>query len=207
MPDVLTSVWQRRLDVRVRRVAGKLALKGPSGTVTVPSGVTWVWTALDGRSTFSGLCERVGVPVERVTSAFRDLVDAGVVERVDTPPETPAQRVVVDVAGSCVVVAVARAPEVVEPRTPEEFEAFGRRGAEVVCADVEAAGARPTGCVVDLTLPADAPPEAVEWIRRGLRAELEARGATLAEGGVRTGPLELAGAAWGVGRVRGDAVS
>ncbi|TQM79063.1 hypothetical protein FHX81_1355 [Saccharothrix saharensis] len=40
MPDVLGSVWRRRLDVRVRRVAGKLALKSPTGTVAVPSGST-----------------------------------------------------------------------------------------------------------------------------------------------------------------------
>ncbi|OKI15388.1 hypothetical protein A6A25_13790 [Saccharothrix sp. CB00851] len=198
---MLASVWRRRLDVRVRRVAGKLALKSPSGTVTVPSGSTWLWTELDGRSTFTGLCDRVGVPVERVTTAFREMVDAGVVERVESPPEeADARRVVVNVAGSAVVLAVARAPEGVVPRTREEFEDYGRRGADVVCADVVAAGVRPTGCVVDLTLPEDAPPEAVAWIRHGLRTGLEAHGVSLAEGSVRTGPLELAGSAWGVGR-------
>jgi hypothetical protein len=199
MADVLGSVWRRRLDVRVRRVAGKLALKGPTGTVTVPSGSTWLWTALDGRSTFTGMCERVGVPVERVTSAFRDMVDAGVVERAESAEEAPEHRVVVDVGGSSVVLAVVHPPEGVVPLTREEFEDRGREAADAACADVVVAGVRPTGCVVDVRLPQDAPPEALEWIRHGLRARLADYGVALTEGSVRTGPFGLVGSAWGAG--------
>ncbi|MFJ6671654.1 hypothetical protein ACIQMJ_11155 [Actinosynnema sp. NPDC091369] len=199
MPDVLGSVWRRRLDVRVRRVAGKLALKSPTGTVAVPSGSTWLWTELDGRSTVAGLCERVGVPVERVTTAFRDMVDAGVVEQVASPSEdTAGDRVVVPVGGSSVLVTVVRTAEGVTPSTREEFEGCGRRAADAVCAEVVVAGVRPTGCVVDLTVPEDAPPDAAEWVRHGLRTRLAVYGASLAEGTVRTGPWELAGSAWGV---------
>ncbi|MFE9748587.1 hypothetical protein ACFYOT_27075 [Saccharothrix saharensis] len=199
MPDVLGSVWRRRLDVRVRRVAGKLALKSPTGTVAVPSGSTWLWTELDGRSTVAGLCERVGVPVERVAAAFRDMVDAGVVERVGSPVEDSAgERVVVHVGGSSVLVTVVRAAEGAMPSTREGFEGAGRRAADAVCAEVVMAGVRPTGCVVDLTVPEDVPPGAVGWVRDGLRTRSAVYGVSLAEGGVRTGPWELVGSAWGV---------
>jgi hypothetical protein len=80
-----TAVWRRRLDVRVRRVSGQLALKGPAGAIGVPKGSTWLWTALDGRSTLAELCERAGVAVEDATTTFQRMVDAGVVEPASSP--------------------------------------------------------------------------------------------------------------------------
>lgn len=84
-----TVVWRRRLDVRVRRLAGKLALKSPSGTVVLPAGSTWLWTALDGRSTLAELCDRVGADPDEVAETFRGMVDAGAVERVEAGDPVP----------------------------------------------------------------------------------------------------------------------